>query len=83
VQFANFPRILEELLRNLLDSGGFMQGEGFDLLEIAPHITYIHDAILLVYKIHATVGNESLSPCSSWLPSFSFNNKKTSNSSVT
>jgi len=69
VQFANIPGILEELLRNLPDGGELMQGEDFDPLEIAPHITYIQDASLLVCKIRATVENESLSPSSSWLPS--------------
>ena len=69
VQFANIPGILEELLRSLPDGGGLIQGEDFDPLEIAPHITYIQDARLLICKIRATVQNESLSPSSSWLPS--------------
>jgi hypothetical protein len=69
VQFANIPGILEELLRSLPDGGELMQGEDFDPLEIAPHITYIQDARLLTCKIRATVENESLSPSSSWLPS--------------
>jgi hypothetical protein len=38
-------------------------------LEIAPHITYIQDASVLICKIRATVENQSLSPSSSWLPS--------------
>jgi len=69
VQFANVPGILEELLRSLPDGGELMQGEDFDPLEIAPHITYIQDARLLTCKIRATAENESLSPSSSWLPS--------------
>ncbi|MGC8896267.1 MAG: ATP-binding protein [Candidatus Bathyarchaeia archaeon] len=69
VQFANIPGILEELLRGLPDGGELIQGEDFDPLEIAPHITYIQDASLLICKIRATVENESLSPSSSWLPS--------------
>ncbi|MEM3760468.1 MAG: ATP-binding protein [Candidatus Bathyarchaeia archaeon] len=69
VQFANIPGILEELLRGLPDGGELIQGEDFDPLEIAPHITYIQDASLIICKIRATVENESLSPSSSWLPS--------------
>jgi len=69
VQFANIPGILEELLRSLPDGGELVQGEDFDPLEIAPHITYIQDARLLQCKIRATMNNESLSPSSSWLPS--------------
>ncbi len=69
VQFANIPGVLEELLRSLPDGGGLIQGEDIDPLEIAPHITYIQDARLLVCKIRATVESEGLSPSSSWLPS--------------
>jgi hypothetical protein len=69
VQFASIPGILEELLRSLPDGGELIQGEDFDPLEIAPHITYIQDASLLVCKIRATVENDSLIPSSSWLPS--------------
>ena len=69
VQFANIPGILEELLRSLPDGGELIQGEDFDPLEIAPHITYIQDARILQCKIRATMENESLSPSSSWLPS--------------
>jgi len=69
VQFASIPGILEELLRSLPDGGELMQGEDFDPLEIAPHITYIQDARLNICKIRATVENEGLSPSSSWLPS--------------
>jgi hypothetical protein len=68
-QFASIPGILEELLRSLPDGGELVQGEDFDPLEIAPHITYIQDASLLICKIRATVENENLSPSSSWLPS--------------
>jgi hypothetical protein len=68
-QFASVPGVLEELLRSLPDGGELIQGEDFDPLEIAPHITYIQDASLLVCKIRATVENENLSPSSSWLPS--------------
>jgi DNA helicase HerA-like ATPase len=69
VQFASVPGVLEELLRSLPDGGELVQGEDFDPLEIAPHITYIQDASLLVCKIRATVENDSLSPSNSWLPS--------------
>ncbi len=69
VQFANIPGVLEELLRSLPDGGEPIQGEDIDPLEIAPHITYIQDARLLVCKIRATVESEGLSPSSSWLPS--------------
>lgn len=69
VQFAAIPGVLEELLRTLPESGDLIQGEDIDPLEIAPHITYIQDASLLVCKIRATFENGSLSPSSSWLPS--------------
>ncbi len=69
VQFAAVPGILEELLRTLPDGGEPIQGEDIDPLEIAPHITYIQDASLLVCKIRATLANDTLSPSSSWLPS--------------
>jgi DNA helicase HerA-like ATPase len=69
VQFATIPGVLEELLRSLPDGGELIQGEDFDPLEIAPHITYIQDASLLICKIRATLENESLTPSSSWLPS--------------
>jgi DNA helicase HerA-like ATPase len=69
VQFASIPGVLEELLRSLPDGGELIQGGDFDPLEIAPHITYIQDASLLVCKIRATVENENLTPSSSWLPS--------------
>lgn len=69
VQFASIPGILEELLRTLPDGGELIQGEDIDPLEIAPHITYIQDASLLVCKIRATLEHESLNPSSSWLPS--------------
>jgi DNA helicase HerA-like ATPase len=69
VQFACIPGVLEELLRTLPDGGEPIQGEDIDPLEIAPHITYIQDASLLICKIRATLENETLSPSSSWLPS--------------
>ncbi|MCW4019349.1 MAG: DUF87 domain-containing protein [Candidatus Bathyarchaeota archaeon] len=69
VQFAAVPGVLEELLRTLPDGGEPIQGEDIDPLEIAPHITYIQDASLLVCKIRATLENGMLSPSSSWLPS--------------
>lgn len=68
-QFANIPGILEELLRSLPDGGQPIQGEDFDPLEIAPHITYIQDASLLICKIRATIENNSLNPSTAWLPS--------------
>lgn len=69
VQFACIPGVLEELLRTLPDGGEPIQGEDIDPLEIAPHITYIQDASLLICKIRATLENGMLSPSSSWLPS--------------
>ena len=69
VQFAAIPGVLEELLRTLPDGGEPVQGEDIDPLEIAPHITYIQDASLLICKIRATLENEMLTPSSSWLPS--------------
>ena len=69
VQFAAIPGVLEELLRTLPDGGEPIQGEDIDPLEIAPHITYIQDASLLICKIRATLENEMLTPSSSWLPS--------------
>ncbi|MBS7615630.1 ATP-binding protein [Candidatus Bathyarchaeota archaeon] len=69
IQFANIPGVLEELLRSLPDGGELIQGEDIDPLEIAPHITYIQDARLLICKIRATVEGENLNPTSSWLPS--------------
>jgi DNA helicase HerA-like ATPase len=69
VQFAAIPGVLEELLRTLPDGGEPIQGEDIDPLEIAPHITYIQDASLLICKIRATLENDALSPSSSWLPS--------------
>ncbi|TRO43124.1 ATP-binding protein [Candidatus Bathyarchaeota archaeon] len=69
VQFAAIPGVLEELLRTLPDGGEPIQGEDIDPLEIAPHITYIQDASLLICKIRATLENEMFTPSSSWLPS--------------
>jgi hypothetical protein len=69
VQFAAVPGVLEELLRTLPDGGEPIQGEDIDPLEIAPHITYIQDASLLICKIRATLENDMISPSSSWLPS--------------
>ena len=69
LQFASIPGVLEELLRTLPDGGAPIQGEDIDPLEIAPHITYIQDASLLICKTRATLENETLSPSSSWLPS--------------
>jgi len=74
MQFANIPGVLEELLRTLPDGGEPIQGEDIDPLEIAPHITYIQDASMLICKIRATLENELLSPSSSWLPSRSQSN---------
>lgn len=69
VQFAAIPGVLEELLRTLPDGGEPIQGEDIDPMEIAPHITYIQDASLLICKIRATFQNDALFPSSSWLPS--------------
>jgi len=69
VQFASIPGVLEELLRSLPDGGELIKGEDVDPLEIAPHISYIQDASLLICKIRATAENDDLNPSSSWLPS--------------
>lgn len=69
VRFANIPGILEELIRALPDGGEQIRGEDFDPLEIAPHITYIQDASLLIGRIRATIENGIICPSSSWLPS--------------
>ncbi len=69
IQFANVPGILEELLRSLPDGGDLLQGEDIDPLEIAPHVSYIQDASLLVCKTRATVDSGNLTPSNSWLPS--------------
>jgi DNA helicase HerA-like ATPase len=69
MQFASIPGVLEELLRTLPDGGEPIQGEDIDPLEIAPHITYIQDASLLICKTRATLENEIVIPSSSWLPS--------------
>ncbi|MEM1757607.1 MAG: DUF87 domain-containing protein, partial [Candidatus Bathyarchaeia archaeon] len=69
VQFANVPGVLEELLRSLPDGGEIIEGEDIDPLDIAPHITYIQDAKLLICKIRATIQGGGLIPSSSWLPS--------------
>ena len=69
MQFASIPGVLEELLRTLPDGGMPIQGEDIDPLEIAPHITYIQDASLIICKTRATLENEALSPSRSWLPS--------------
>jgi len=69
VQFASIPGVLEELLRSLPDGGELIKGEDVDPLEVAPHISYIQDASLLICKIRATAEGDCLSPSSSWLPS--------------
>ncbi len=69
VQFAAVSGILEELLRTLPEGGESIQGEDIDPLDIAPHVTFIQDATLLVCKIRATLEDGILSPSSSWLPS--------------
>ena len=68
IQFANIPGILEELLRNSTDNQ-HVYGENLDPLEVAPHITYIQDARMLVCKIRGTIQNEKLSINTAWLPS--------------
>jgi hypothetical protein len=69
VQFASIPGVLEELLRSLPDDGELIKGEDVDPLEIAPHISYIQDASLLICKIRATAENDGLNASNSWLPS--------------
>jgi hypothetical protein len=68
-QFACVSGILEEILRNLPDGGELIKGEDIDPLMIAPHVTYMQDAVLLICKIRATAENETVNPSSSWLPS--------------
>ncbi len=68
IQFANIPGILEELLRNSTDDRN-IYGENFDPIEVAPHITYIQDARMLVCKIRGTLQNGEPSLSSAWLPS--------------
>ncbi len=69
VQFAAVPGVFEELLRTLPGGDEPVQGQDIDPLEIAPHISYIQDASLLICRIRATLQNNLLSPSSSWLPS--------------
>lgn len=69
MQFASIPGVLEELLRSLPDEGDLIHGEDVDPLEVAPHVTYIQDARLLICKIRATAENGTLTPSSQWLPS--------------
>ena len=68
VQYANVPGILEELLR---DHEGELhpKGEDLDPFEIATHIAYIQDALLLICKIRASGDVGELTSRSSWLPS--------------
>ncbi len=75
IQFANIPGILEELLRNSTDDK-HIYGENLDPLEVAPHITYIQDARMLVCKIRGTIQNGKLSINTAWLPSRSQSNIK-------
>jgi len=71
IQFANIPGILEELLRDSTNGSGdeHLNGQDFDPLEVASHITYIQDSRLLICKIRANLDNEKLSPSSAWMPS--------------
>ena len=62
VQFAAVPGVLEELLRTLPDGGEPLQGEDIDPMEIAPHITYIQDASLLICKIRRNFGKRDVEP---------------------
>jgi len=68
VQFANVPGILEELLRDSTNDEN-LNGQDFDPLEVASHVTYIQDSRLLVCKIRASLDNGKISPTSAWLPS--------------
>ena len=69
VQFAAVSGILEELLRTLPNGDDIVEGADIDPMDIAPHVTYIQDASLLICKIRATLENKSFNPSSSWLPS--------------
>jgi len=69
VQFANVPGILEELLRDSTNGDGHLNGQDFDPLEVASHVTYIQDSRLLICKIRASLDNGKISPTSAWLPS--------------
>jgi len=68
VQFANVPGILEELLRDSTNDTS-LNGQDFDPLEVASHVTYIQDSRILICKIRATIENGKLNLTSSWLPS--------------
>jgi len=68
VQFANVPGILEELLRDTTNNE-HLNGQDFDPLEVASHLTYIQDTRLLMCKIRASLENGKLSSTSAWLPS--------------
>jgi hypothetical protein len=68
VQFAAIPGILEELLRDST-TDEHICGENLDPLEVAPHITYVQDARMLVCKIRGTIQNGMLSTNTGWLPS--------------
>lgn len=61
VQFANIPGILEELLRDST-TNQHLNGENFDPLQVASHITYIQDSNMLLCKIRGTIENKKLIP---------------------
>jgi len=68
VQFANVPGILEELLRDSTNDN-HLNGQDFDPLEVASHVTYIQDSRLLICKIRASLDKGKISATSAWLPS--------------
>jgi len=71
VQFANVPGIIEELLRDSTNSEepAHLNGQDFDPLEVASHITYIQDSRTLVCKIRATLEKGKITTGGTWLPS--------------
>lgn len=66
-EYANIPGVLEELLRNHNDSS--IRGEDVDPFEVANHIAFIQDALLLICKIRATDLEGELVHANPWLPS--------------
>ena len=66
-EYANIPGVLEELLRN--HNNSYVKGEDVDPFEVANHIAFIQDALLLICKIRATDLEGELVHANPWLPS--------------
>jgi len=71
VQFANIPGIIEELLRDTTNGNDSadLNGQDFDPLEVASHITYIQDSRILICKIRASLEKNKIVTGGTWLPS--------------